>query len=38
MGDALLLNSTRVDPKRLQEAGYPFKFPDLKPAIENAVK
>jgi len=38
MGDALLLNSTRVEPKRLQEAGYQFKFPDLKPALENAVK
>jgi len=38
MGDALLLNSTRVEPKRLQEAGYQFKFPDLKPAFENAVK
>jgi len=38
MGDALLLNSTRVRPKRLEEAGYQFKFPDLKPALENAVK
>jgi uncharacterized protein (TIGR01777 family) len=38
MGDALLIDSTRVDPKRLKEAGYEFKFPDLKPALENAVK
>ena len=38
MGDTLLLNSTRVEPKRLRDAGYEFKFPDLKSAIENAVK
>jgi uncharacterized protein (TIGR01777 family) len=38
MGDALLIDSTRVEPKRLQEAGYKFKFKDLKSALENAVK
>jgi uncharacterized protein (TIGR01777 family) len=38
MGDALLIDSTRVEPKRLQEAGYKFKFTDLKSALENAVK
>lgn len=38
MGDALLIDSTRVEPKRLQEAGYKFKFNDLKSALENAVK
>jgi uncharacterized protein (TIGR01777 family) len=38
MGEALLLDSTRVIPKRLLDAGYEFKFPDLKKAIENAVK
>ncbi|MEO7660348.1 MAG: TIGR01777 family oxidoreductase [Pyrinomonadaceae bacterium] len=38
MGDALLLASTKVIPKRLQDAGFEFKFPDLKPAIEHAVK
>jgi uncharacterized protein (TIGR01777 family) len=38
MGDALLIHSTRVEPKRLNEAGYKFKFPNLKAAIENAVK
>ncbi|MBA3354246.1 MAG: TIGR01777 family protein [Blastocatellia bacterium] len=38
MGDTLLLNSTRVEPKRLKDAGYEFKFPDLKNALENAVK
>jgi uncharacterized protein (TIGR01777 family) len=38
MGDALLLDSTRVVPQRLNEAGFSFRFPDLKPAIESAVK
>jgi uncharacterized protein (TIGR01777 family) len=38
MGEALLLDSTKVIPKRLLDAGYKFKFPDLKKAIENAVK
>jgi len=38
MGDALLLNSTRVEPKRLHEAGYEFKFKNLKSALEHAVK
>lgn len=38
MGEALLLDSTRVMPKRLQEAGFEFKYPDLKKAIEHAVE
>ena len=38
MGEALLLDSMRVIPKRLMDAGFQFKFPDLKKAIENAVK
>lgn len=37
MGDALLLASTRVLPKRLQEAGFVFKYPELKAALEHAV-
>ncbi len=37
MGDALLLDSTKVQPKRLEDAGFEFKFPELKPAIEAAV-
>ncbi len=37
MGDALLLASTKVIPKRLTDAGFEFKYPDLKPAIEKAV-
>ncbi len=37
MGDALLIDSTRVVPKRLVAAHYDFKFPDLKPALEHAA-
>ena len=37
MGDALLLASTKVLPKRLEDAGFKFKYPDLKPAIEHAL-
>ena len=38
MGDALLLDSTRVIPKRLKDAGYEFKYPELKAALEHAVE
>jgi uncharacterized protein (TIGR01777 family) len=38
MGEALLLDSIKVMPKRLVDAGFKFKFPELKKAIENAVK
>lgn len=38
MGDALLLASSRVLPKRLLAAGYEFKYPDLKKAIEHVLK
>lgn len=37
MGDALLLDSTRVVPKRLLDAGFEFKYPNLKDALEHAV-
>lgn len=37
MGDALLLTSTKVMPNRLLDAGFEFKLPDLKSAIETAV-
>jgi uncharacterized protein (TIGR01777 family) len=37
MGDALLLDSTRVVPDKLEKAGFEFKFPELKAALENAV-
>lgn len=33
MADALLLASTRVQPKRLQSTGYPFRFPNLESAL-----
>jgi uncharacterized protein (TIGR01777 family) len=38
MGDALLIDSARAVPKKLEDAGYEFIYPDLKPALENAVK
>jgi len=38
MGDALLLASTKVLPKRLEDAGFEFKYPDLRSAIEHAVE
>ena len=38
MGDALLIDSTKVLPKRLTSAGFEFKYPDLRSALENAVK
>jgi len=38
MGDALLLDSTRAVSKRLTDAGYEFKYPDLKRALEHAVE
>jgi uncharacterized protein len=37
MGDALLLASTKAVPRRLLEAGFEFKFPHLKPALEHAL-
>lgn len=37
MGEALLLDSTRVIPKRLEEAGFEFSYPDLKAALEHAL-
>ena len=38
MGDALLLASTKVIPKRLTDAGFEFKYAELKGAIEHALK
>ena len=38
MGDALLLDSTRVIPKRMKDAGYEFKYSELKTALEHATK
>lgn len=38
MGDALLLASTRVEPRRLEDIGFKFQYPDLKKAVEHAVE
>ena len=38
MGDALLLDSTRVAPERLTNSGFKFKFEKLKLAVQNALK
>ncbi len=37
MGQSLLLGSQRVLPKKLQESGFQFKFPQLKEALESTV-
>ena len=37
MAKELLLSSQRVQPQRLLEARYPFRFTDLKKALENIV-
>lgn len=37
MGEALLLSSAQVKPVALQEAGYPFRFPELKPALNSML-
>jgi NAD dependent epimerase/dehydratase family enzyme len=34
MADEILLASTRVVPEKLLQAGYEFRFPDLRPALE----
>jgi uncharacterized protein (TIGR01777 family) len=38
MGESLLLGSQRVMPKKLVEAGYQFKFPELKAALASVMK
>lgn len=38
MGETLLLQGARVLPKKLQDAGFEFKFPDLENAMKHAVK
>jgi uncharacterized protein (TIGR01777 family) len=38
MADGLLLASTRVEPKRLTEAGFRFRFPELEAALVHAVR
>ena len=38
MGEALLLAGQRVVPKRLEETGYRFAYPDLEGALRHALK
>lgn len=38
MGDALLLDSTRAVPKRLQDIGFEFKFIDLEAALKHELE
>jgi NAD dependent epimerase/dehydratase family enzyme len=38
MADGLLLASTRVEPKRLIDAGFRFRFPELEAALIQAVQ
>jgi uncharacterized protein len=37
MADDLLLSSTRVVPRRLEETGYAFRYPDLEPALRHIL-
>jgi hypothetical protein len=37
MGEEAMLSSTRVIPRRLTEAGFPFRFPELEAARRHAV-
>ena len=38
MADEALLASQRVEPARLMASGFPFCFPDLRQAIEEALR
>jgi uncharacterized protein (TIGR01777 family) len=38
MGDALLLSSERVLPQRLLAAGFEFKYPEIRSALEHAIQ
>lgn len=38
MGHTLLLDSRRAIPKRLNDAGFTFEYPELKQALEHAIK
>lgn len=37
MGDELLLSSTRAMPARLEQLGFEWQFPELKPALEHVL-
>lgn len=36
--EELLLASQRVEPRKLESSGYKFRFPELRPALENLVE
>jgi NAD dependent epimerase/dehydratase family enzyme len=38
MADALLLASTRVEPAKLQNMGYRFRYPDLEGALRHLLR
>lgn len=38
MGEELLLSSTKVEPRRLLETGYPFLYPQLKDALHYQLR
>jgi uncharacterized protein (TIGR01777 family) len=38
MAEALLLASTRVEPSRLVDSGYSFKFPNLEDALSHTLE
>lgn len=38
MADEMFLASTRVEPKKLREGGFQFRWPDLIPALEHIVR
>lgn len=38
LGTELLLSSTRVSPRKLEEAGYPFAYPHLDKALQHILK
>jgi NAD dependent epimerase/dehydratase family enzyme len=37
MAEALLLTGARVDPARLRESGYAFRFPELEAALRHLL-
>lgn len=37
MADELILSSSRVDPQRLKDAGYPFQYPELLQALKASI-
>lgn len=37
MGEKLLLEGARILPKRLEEAGYKFQYPELEPALKHVL-